>query len=859
MSFKLLQLYRNYRNIKSVVAGFEDENFSVFGHFDYMRISSYDTADTTLTHLYKEYSQNKSDINTVSAQYELNKEADIQPIILYDRNDQFKIEDCDNKCVVVSFMQINHSTGNIDAFYDHAQKMIDDIIGKAKKEKLIGDNVQAHVYLPLSFMDIAVIFTADDFVDICVLLKNLIEARSVYFQYSVLSMQGMSENYKHKISISLRFIWEDDTEQADTINKLKTMLEKRGIDENHHKITHLIGNNDCLLTVTDYGYDILKMLLESRKTSNGEASGVFKKIKNTRASIRFNTEDIKIFEEKKKVPKVSIDDEDLSCSKLTDNLAAYKKGASDLVIRTINDLIYKIIEFEKFVRVIREHAKNRIAIPLYKSIRIPYRFFIELSADIVNSNKDNLDDVMEMISSTIAEMLSYYSNILHCTLGFFEERGFYNNIISFATIVELAYNRYANMVCDAILCDHERHTWKLQTCCYVVSDKKNIVCAEDKFDGIDRDDYERKLLICINIPMSCIFQYDQVSCFIAHEVAHYVGCREREKRAHILYDAISMALADVVYEFTALRSQEGNTKDERRLIEDYEKTDSFKLDWEWLKKSIKEYISSRVNQESGKKENGTLYMSKTIGILIDALNLLLMEDEFINQITKIISEYRFRFYENIMDFYVANEDRYKNTNNLLRQISDFCMVDFDNHFTAKGLKKTFNDILNGTYDSNTADNKSGGEERFTFPLIDRLIFNLSDAINEGYSDIMMITLLDMDSDRYEELMNIGGKTVENVINNHDYLNWFRMRFVAGYMHWDIDDLYKYADDYIWYCENTGIIDCVMQYFTQLLDKEFKKVKAEKQKNSALEAYIKDIAGDDQTMFKAIYNMYLGLQ
>ena len=159
-----------------------------------------------------------------------------------------------------------------------------------------------------------------------------------------------------------------------------------------------------------------------------------------------------------------------------------------------------------------------------------------MGTKIVNNNYDIYQQqIFDSIENTIIEMSSYYGNILHCHLGFFEERGFYNNVIAVASNIELAYNRYANLICDAIVNDIDSDEPTTNAYCYVISDKSTSVCATDPFYidiGCEEAD---NFLISINIPMPYIFKYEDVSYFIIHEISHFIGNRKRQIRATVFF------------------------------------------------------------------------------------------------------------------------------------------------------------------------------------------------------------------------------------------------------------------------------------------------------------------------------------
>ena len=401
MYFELLQLYRNYRNIDAMNSA--DGNF-VFGHFEHLNFQNAITAEQALDLLYNQYIKSANDVKI---------ETDVQPVILFSY-DKHTIHINTEKCMVVSFIQIERplDCNTIKEFYDYSVDVINHTIKRAKDEKLIND-IEADVYIPLNFMDVAVVFYAENFLDVCTIIKNIIHNKLAKFQYSVLSLTDtFNFDSSKEFDISLRFIWKDSCEAQSSINLLKTTLNNLNITE--YSLNHLMGNNDCLLFVPKKGNDILSQYMNP----NSEFSKFMKCVQNTRASISFSCDDINNLNlnyDVKTNRVLSFDNREIEERErqFFENLKHTKAELSEFEQNEINDIIYKAIEFSKFIDVIRKHALKGIATPLYLSIEKSYKMFLEIATEKVSEiNKYwTKDDVLQIIGSHLNDIMTYYNNI----------------------------------------------------------------------------------------------------------------------------------------------------------------------------------------------------------------------------------------------------------------------------------------------------------------------------------------------------------------------------------------------------------------------------------------------------------------
>ena len=852
--FELLQLYRNYKNIESINVDVGDDEAIVFGHFDLIRFKNADSAENALDILYNEY----SDIND-----SLKKASDIQPIILFSYDNK-RIACNNNKCMVISFMQIERPAhcDSIKKFYAYSVNKIQDTIEKVKQSGAIG-NVEADVYIPLSFMNAAVVFYADNFTDICIIMKNIIANKLASYQYSVLYLSkgiNFEEIQPTKdINVSLRFIWKEHGRSQQSVKLLEDVLRKLNVE--NFSISHLMGNNDCLLTVPENGYRIVNILLNS----DTDFSKFKENVENIRISINFPQKDVGIVDLKENFENqlsYKICDEDITAkeNELINSLKSLKDELSNLEKSDVNDIIYRVFEFGKFMNVIKKHAIKGIATPLYLSMIKPYSLFLEIAIEKVSEIEKvyRKEEVLQVIGNVMNDMLSYYGNIFHSNLGFFEERGFYNNIIGLASNVELAYNKYANLVCSAIKSDDEQHCEETKICCAVTADKEPMICTSDIFWNIKDPETDNRALLNINVPVSYVFKYNKVSSIIIHEVAHYVGCRNRKKRAEVLSKVIASIISDTIYQSGILSLRPKAKNAAITIFENYENTDAYKTMHDQMCSNVFDAVSSCFTKKVMARCNNSYYMNTTVNAIIDSLNNICKDEELVNTIVDELVEFKFWYYECFEDFYLEQNSNSEKMKDVMVQISDYAIKEYNRNFVKKSLIDVLSELV---YDLDGSDVDGLSEKNCNIyvPDICELIDNLYNAVTEAYCDIMMVTLTEVEFSDYMDLMEEYGKGTAKIISDNDYMTWLRVNFVSKYMNSNIDISYDELPERFKYFYDVNIVDSMFEYFDSLRP-EFNKALERSKKDKVLSEYLSSIVkNDEKNCFKAIYDMLFSIK
>lgn len=846
MQFELLTLYRNYRNIENMCI--DKEHSMVLGHFDRVSFASKtSTADKALDNLYDSLLSEGKRIC-----------ADVQPMILFSYDDYAK-NDSAGKFKAVSFLQIKktNSSQNIHDFFCWAKSSINKVIVNLQKEKSIG-NVTANLYIPFSFMNTAVIFYADNLTDICTVVKNIIHSRLADFQYSVLSLpddKNLLHNIDAKINISLRFIWKEKVDANEAIEILNKAIE----EYKPATINHLLGNNDCLLHVPNSGYKIISMILEP----SGQFAEFMSKVENTRATISFPEDSINIL---KNPLDFGIDDLCINISdalihkgekRLFESLTSLKNRSPKILKRDVNDVFYRVVEFSKFMDIIKKHAVKGIATPLYLSMKKPYEMFLEMAADrvcIVDSESTN--SILETIGNVMNEMLSYFGNIFHCNLGFFEERGFYNNIIGLASNVELAYNQYANRICNAIISEEERTVDGLDIRCSVTSDNEPLICTSDIFENTPQPQGEEKSLVKVNIPVSYVFKYDLVSKIIIHEVAHHVGGRDRKNRLKAICKCICSVIADGIIQISIFAPSNKLSDYDKKILEDFENTSSYNKIHDKLCADIFETINNNITETVIKTCEPPYFMDDVIDSLYYSLNSFPENEVLVNTLSEIIAKFQRAYYDELDEFYISYEKLEEEGTDLFRELSGLSIESYNKQIVKKKIMNSIGHIIGAA----PAPNVDEIEEKncyYYLSEIGSLIIYFCNAVSEAYCDLMMIRLFNMSFQDYLDVMYEYDKTIENIIDENDYLTWIRINIIAKFLNSEIETKKAIPKTFA-YFNDLGLYDFMNNYFNSI-QSEFDNAYKRSRDDSVLKNFIENVTKkSEEKQVSAIYDMYYSI-
>lgn len=845
MHFELLQLYRNYRNIESLNVEIENSESIVFGHFDRITFSQTDTADDALEKLYSQYLDENRNLGT-----------DVQPMILWSFED--RIIEYNDRFMAISFMQINkpEEGKTIKDFYKYTVKAIGKIIKKLKDKKLIGD-VDYNVYIPLSFMNASIAFYASNYTDICIVIKNIIHSGLARFQYSVLSMPkqygGLLEPEK-EINISLRFIWKENVNINNAINLLKDSLESF----KDKSINYLLGNNDCLLLVPNLGYRMLSLML----TPQGSFKEFLEYVENTRATINFPEKDIRLIKlsfDKGKNTLFTIDDSQIfqAETSLINKLKELKCNAPEFQQSDISDIIYRVNEFGKFMDVIKKHAVKGIATQLYLSMRDPYLLFLQKTQEKLMDDTCPINDLLEIVGNVINDMSTYFGNIFHCNLGFFEERGFYNNIIGLASNVELAYNKYANCISAAIMSDEERNIDKLKICCSVTSDKEPLICTHDIFESIAKPEHENSSLVNINIPVSYVFKYAFVSRVIIHEIAHHVGDRKREERTKAICSVFASVIVDPIFQTFSHALVPKVTEYEKKFLEKFENTMEYKELHRKTTIQIHQCIEDYITESVVVICDGHYFLNNVVDAIVETINKLSCDDLFIEELSNYMVDFQFWYYELFENFYLKEFPERQDTLKIMTEMSEYALKDYNLLYVRKTFKDLFNDLVSIHQTGEYIDTLNERTCWIYLPDIENFIEVFFNAISEAFCDLMMITLSEMSFKEYLQLMFGYGKEIENIIVENDYLTWLRINFIANYMGQKIPYKFQLPERFKYY-NDINVFNLMKPYFDELRT-EVEAAHKRCHDDLLLSTYLKKISSNsEEKHLSAIFDMFFGI-
>ncbi len=822
----------------------DSNEYISFGHFDKILFNRANTADQTLDILYNGSISNKS-----------NATSDITPLVLFSYNDK-KIQES-KKFIAVSFMQFNEpqKCKSIKQLYKYSESCINKVIDTLRDKKLI-ENVDAKLYIPFSFMNIAVAFYSNSLTDICTVIKNILYNNLAKHQYSVLSTCDLDTSIRQDkgINISLRFIWKPNIQ----MNKAFDCLEKALSNIEDYSINHLLGNNDCLLQINNSGYDIIDLIAKPHDSFKTFLNFV----ENTRVTISFPKKDIPFVNLKLKNKIHSLLHElDLNLSQkqtvLIENLNSLRDASPEFQKNDINDVIYRVTEFNKFMNVLKKHSEKGIANQLYFSMKKPYNLFLDISIDRLSEvTLDNSSELLETISKVLNDMSSYFGNIFHCNLGFFEERGFYNNIIGLASNVELAYNKYADCICDVLMSDKERFVDKLQVSSSVTADKEPMICTSEIFEHNEDISVFNRLLINVNIPVFYVFKFQFVSRIIIHEVAHYVGDRKRKERADAMCKVFSSIIADPIYQRFKLFLTVDASKKEKILLKQFEESDNHKKIYAAMKNEVSSIINEHISKYVDNICNASYYMNSVINAIIDAINDLPNNLQLISELSDVIVEYQFWYYEYFEDFYLKKFPADISTINIMQELSEYSIKDYNKRFVSFNISKIFKELINNNQQGSEIANTTETSCYIYTPVLSDLIPAFSNAVMEAYCDIMMIKLSGMNFNDYMNLMS-GYKELHSIIADNDYLTWMRLNFVADFLgkekllRIDLPERFKYFKD-------VGIFDIMHLYFDSL-SIEIKAALSRMMSSDLLSGYLKSMSSfNEEKHINAIYDMFFSI-
>ena len=656
------------------------------------------------------------------------------------------------------------------------------------------------------------------------------------------------------INISLRFIWKENIDVNAAVSLLKESLES--FEEK--TISYLLGNNDCLVLVPNLGYRILSMMLSPQ----GCFSDFLEYVENTRATINFPEKDVQFIDLKfdnVENTLLTIDDYQIRQAEtsLINKLNELKANSPQFQQSDISDVIYRVNEFGRFMDVIKKHAAKGIATQLYLSMRDPYLLFLQKTQEKIEGDSYPINQLLEIVGNVMNDMSNYFGNIFHCNLGFFEERGFYNNIIGLASNVELAYNKYANCISEAIMSDEERNIDKLKICCSVTSDKEPLICTHDIFESIAKPEFEDSSLVNVNIPVSYVFKYAFVSRVIIHEIAHHVGDRKREERTKAICSVFATIIVDPILQTFAHALIPKASKYETKILEKFENTLEYKNLHQKTAEKIHQCIDSYITRSVVEICDGHYFMNNVVDAIVETINALSCDAIIIETLSNYIVDFQFWYYELFEDFYLKRYSKDKKTVEIMTEMSEYAIKDYNLLYVRKAVEVLFSDLVSP---EQNGDNTKILDERICWiylPDIENFIEVFFNAVSEAFCDIMMITLSEMTFKEYIKLMSGYGKKIKNVIEGNDYLTWLRINFIANYMGEKIPYNKSLPERFRYYC-NIHVFDLMKPYFDNLKP-EIEVAHARCHDNELLSKFLKKISSDsEEKHLSAIFDMFFGI-
>lgn len=777
----VIELYKDIT--KSSSAPIKDENFyKVLGHFDHFCCKATNSIS------------NFADYEPV---LQAGHDSQIMYLFNYDNNDN-NIKNTPRFFEYKSTLPIRVLTliQTKNEKYDNNTDLKDRII---KKQKIVNNIVKdmlndkseviltAEIYYTLGCTDLAVIIDTNRLALVPDLLGRL--SQSISHSSSLYSIIGFSNNIddqdieniiytSNELELSLRLTLNQNNNQSVTVleeelNKLKCLCESKGNNVSY-TITKLLGNYDLLVLIDTGACYVLGEIVKHKGNFNVENSlGLFgMSFDRVRPTLRFKKYDDLLQGTNNNEGNISSDDFEKEIIVELRNTAnelfnefkncdytGFKKFSTSLKSQ-LEQLII-------FCNCIRENYTKNVNPEFWEILSPTIRLFsIILSKhnSVALQNEKIYDGSLQSISYFVSTLSEYLSNLLHLHRYFLEERGIFDFNISSNTKLLIAYNQFANIVKELLLSaeykDGESHR---EIAIYITSKLDSKILSSKLFNHLENFDINDSL-ININIPTSCLFNVKENLSSIIHEVAHFVGPRNRRNRSYALIKTVckvvSVNLFSTFYSMPFFqpsadrKSYEAISKDIKRF---YSECSIEKLSLDYLDK-----FSDIIYEEVKKKINANLTDERSLLLanlkneLVDSLvdTFVLKNNEQTNYIFDKIAEIQ-RTYDNevwkLFNSWVNNNrENFTLENKTLfhNWLTYYYPTDIRNARKKEDIVEIANFI-------STVKQNQNPRTKLKIASIENIINCIFDGTSEAFCDLMMIKTLDMSAlDYYEIVKNI---------------------------------------------------------------------------------------------------------
>ena len=253
-----------------------------------------------------------------------------------------------------------------------------------------------------------------------------------------------------------------------------------------------------------------------------------------------------------------------------------------------------------------------------------------------------------------------------------------------------------------------------------------------------------------------------------------------------------------------------------------------------------------------------LYMSKLLDVIVITLNELITSDDFYDKLSEIIASYQGKYYVFFEYFYVNHHTNYARSVSI-QKMGYLSIIEYDKLKSKKFLKYLLRKMLNENVEKESIYDRVFNDETIIYiPNLQSIISKLSESISEAYSDLMIVSIMDLNFKDYINFFEKWIDDLNSIYENESAAIWYRLSFIAKYMQEDLNDYVKLKDSLeIEYCKQIGVIDEIGVYFESLRS-SFEKAYQNVIQNDVLNKYIQRIKNDKNKKFEAIYDVFMNL-
>ena len=663
------------------------------------------------------------------------------------------------------------------------QQLVDNIVEEIIKNKT-DIILTAEIYYTLGCTDLAVIIDTNRLCLVPDLLARL--SQSISHSSSLYSIIGFSneidnqdiENIvynSNELELSLRLTLNQNSNESikileEELNKLKPLCETKG-NRLSYTITKLLGNYDLLVLIDSGACYVLGEIVKKNGNFNIEnSSGLFGQVfDRIRPTLRFKKYDDSFHVKNNDIENILSDDIDKDIIlELRNNVKIlfdeFKNCDCARVKKFSTSLKSQLEQLIIFCNCIRENYTKNVNPEFWEILRPTIKLLsIILSKhnSVSLQNERMSDGSLQSISYFVSTLSEYLSNLLHLHRYFLEERGIFDFNISSNTKLLIAYNQFANIVKELLLsAEYKGSESHREISIYITSKLGSKILSSKLFNHLENFGINDSL-ININIPTSCLFNVKENLSSIIHEVAHFVGPRNRRNRAEALIKTVckvvSVNMFSTFYFMPFFRpyadenAYEHIGADVKRF---YNECSIEKLSLDYLDRFsniIYEVVMKKIKSSLTDEKSLLLVNLKTN--LFEALvdTFVLKNNEHTNYVFDKIAEVQ-RIYDNevwsLFNSWVNNNrENLSPANKALfhNWLTYYYPTDIRNARKKEDIVEIANFI-------STVKQNINPRTKLRIASIDNIINCIFDGASEAFCDLMMIKILNMSAINYYEIV-----------------------------------------------------------------------------------------------------------